>query len=228
MLDKDVTLQFKFNKRKCNITTNSKFGVYTTGEKKISEYPHSKCFRINPGNNTVSYHITNLSMNHSNIYWISSFDDLLSRNCSNRVKLIIKENNNTSVPPVTTDHKEPPSSGSSSFFSSHVVMLLVVTPVALFAAVLPFSICCLLRTRDQGDDEPQRLSNPTMQEVIEDYSSLPGPSVIYSVLDFPKRPPTVVEFDPNDTEYAHVSYPPDQRQDSHRPKSKPDSTWCHM
>lgn len=68
----------------------------------------------------------------------------------------------------------------------------------------------------------------SLQEVIEDYSSLPGPSVIYSVLDFPKRPPTVVEFDPNDTEYAHVSYPPDQRQDSHRPKSKPDSTWCHM
>ncbi|KAF6734406.1 hypothetical protein FQA47_010151 [Oryzias melastigma] len=69
---------------------------------------------------------------------------------------------------------------------------------------------------------------PAEQEVIEDYSTLPGPSVIYSVLDFPKRPPTVVEFDPNDTEYAHVSYTPDHRDAPHRAPCKPDSTWCQM
>ncbi|XP_036067420.1 uncharacterized protein LOC112150336 isoform X2 [Oryzias melastigma] len=224
MLGKDVTLQFIFNCSECNITKNRYFGVYTTGEHKISEYPHCKCLNIYPKNYTVLYNIKNLTMNHSKIYWISLFDDHKPPTLSNKVKLIIQEDNNTSVPPVTTHSTTPPSHGSSS----HVVILLVVTPVALFAVVLLFSICCLLRTRDRGDDSPQRLSNPTVQEVIEDYSTLPGPSVIYSVLDFPKRPPTVVEFDPNDTEYAHVSYTPDHRDAPHRAPCKPDSTWCQM
>lgn len=96
MLGKDVTLQFIFNCSECNITKNRYFGVYTTGEHKISEYPHCKCLNIYPKNYTVLYNIKNLTMNHSKIYWISLFNDHKLPKLSNKVKLIIQEDNNTS------------------------------------------------------------------------------------------------------------------------------------
>lgn len=40
--------------------------------------------------------------------------------------------------------------------------------------------------------------------------NVPEPSLIYSVLDFPKRASAVLEINPDDTEYAAVSYLPDK------------------
>lgn len=49
-----------------------------------------------------------------------------------------------------------------------------------------------------------------LQETIE-FNSTSPPSVIYSVLDFHKRPSAVLEMNPNDTEYAAVSYLSEKR-----------------
>ncbi|KAG7230670.1 hypothetical protein INR49_025387 [Caranx melampygus] len=164
ILGSNITLYFKFNDTV--LRHNSHFAVYTTGEKKIAYCSKENVcsggafYHIYPENMSVLYHITNLSRNHSQIYWISLFDSGPAKE-SNRVKLIVQEENRTS----TDKHQQP----------------------------------------------QQQNSNPTLQETIEDSSGVPPPTLVYSVLDFPKRPSAVMEMNPNDTEYAAVSYLPESR-----------------
>lgn len=48
-----------------------------------------------------------------------------------------------------------------------------------------------------------------IQETVEVSMNGPEPSLIYSVLDFPKRASAVLDMNTDDTEYAAVSYLPD-------------------
>ncbi|XP_041861164.1 uncharacterized protein LOC121652476 [Melanotaenia boesemani] len=219
ILGKNITLQFDFN---ANITDKSSFAVYTEGQNKISEYPNFKSsFKILP-NNSVLYHIRNLTLENSKVYWMCLFPEFTKHSGipiteSNKVKLIVQEDDSsTTVAPATTHDNlmTPSDNGSSSLFSSNTITFLVVTSAVLLTAILSFLICCLAKTKDQ-ETEPHRNSNPTVQETISSVEfsmNVPGPSLVYSVLDFPKRPPTVVEFNPSDTEYASVSYLPEKRQ----------------
>ncbi|KAM4549493.1 uncharacterized protein PAE49_017388 isoform 1-T2 [Odontesthes bonariensis] len=207
ILGNNITLEFTFN---VNITKDISFAVYKTGEKKISEYPRFRsCFKVFPKNASVFYHITKLTQNNSEVYWASLFDpDIGPAITSNKVQLIVQEEENTTTDPIPTKTTIPSDSGSSELIPT----ILVVTPVMLLAAVLLFLICCLVRTNDQQQEEPQRNSNPTVQESIEGSIHVPGPSLVYSVLDFPKRPPAVVESHPSETEYASVSYLPEKKR----------------
>ncbi|XP_072245385.1 uncharacterized protein [Leuresthes tenuis] len=207
ILGNNITLQFTFNVK---IPKNISLAVYKTGEKKISEYPQfRRCFEVFSKNSTVFYHITNLSWNNSEVYWASLFNSGAAI-VSNKVQLIVQEEDRVPTDPIPTIPTISPGSGSSKLISPDAVTILVVTPVMLLAAVLLFLICCLVKTKDQQEEEPQRNSNPTVQESIEDSIHVPRPSLVYSVLDFPKRPPAVVEFHPSETEYASVSYLPEK------------------
>ncbi|XP_042339791.1 uncharacterized protein LOC121941135 [Plectropomus leopardus] len=211
ILGTNITLQFKFN---VTVNKNSYFAFYTRNLK-IAEYngrSNSKRGDMNfyPNKTSVFCQITNLTRNHSGIYWATLLDSRPAQE-SNKVELIVREENrNSTVSPTLNDITINKDSGSPSFFSSHVVTVLVVSPVGLLAAVL----LCLsliwffLRTKDIQQPPPEQSSNPTVQETIEVSNSVPAPPLIYSILDFPKRPPAVVTFDPNDIEYADVSYLP--------------------
>ncbi|XP_039985146.1 uncharacterized protein LOC120791068 [Xiphias gladius] len=215
ILGSNITLQFRFNNT--TIHDDSHFAVYTTGQKKIDEYSKHKCFsgkgHLYPKNTSVLYHITNLKLNQSGTYWASLFMGSGLPKESDKVQLIVqKERRHSTVPPVSTTMPLIGGNGSSSVFSSHIITLLVVSPVVLLASVLPWLIWCLMRTKDK-QQQPQGKSNPIERDTAEEPSRVAPPSLVYSVLDFPKRPPTVLEINPNDTEYAAVSYLPEERRE---------------
>ncbi|XP_040896445.1 uncharacterized protein LOC121183439 isoform X2 [Toxotes jaculatrix] len=181
IIGSNITLHFIFNNTK--IDCRSHFVVYMSGYKKIAEYSNNpRCsgggVDIYPGNSSVQYHITNLTKNHSDIYWASLFMDTGIPPKSIKIKLIVQEENRRST--------------------------------VLLVAVLPWLIWCLVRTKDK--QQPQQNSNPTGQERVGESSCVSSPSLVYSVLDFPKRPPAVLEHSSNDTEYAAVSYLPENRR----------------
>ncbi|XP_035809638.2 uncharacterized protein LOC118471144 [Amphiprion ocellaris] len=210
ILGNNITLQFTFQ---VNFTNRSRVAAYIEVEKKISDNLMCKaCFDIYPVNSSVFYHIKNLNLNHSEIYYATVFMDKEPAKQSNRVQLIVQEQNMSTVPPMSTMVAVYPDSGSSSFYSFHIMTVLVVSPVVLLAALLPVLVYCLMKTKDKQQHQPQHSSNPTMQETFEVSSNMPASSLVYSVLDFPKRLPAVVEMDPSDTEYAAVSYLPETRR----------------
>ncbi|XP_068176587.1 uncharacterized protein [Antennarius striatus] len=55
---------------------------------------------------------------------------------------------------------------------------------------------------DKQQQPQQQISNPIVQET----ENVSSPTLVYSVLDFPKRTQVVLENNPRDTEYAAVSY----------------------
>ncbi|XP_069008989.1 uncharacterized protein [Embiotoca jacksoni] len=223
ILGNSITLQFIFN---VSIHNYHHLSIYITGETKIADYSSCKdCFEVHPENASVFYRITNLSLNNSQTYWAILFLHNSSRKMStittsNRVQLIVRvENKSTTVSPVPTTFTTTQGNGNHSLLSNDIVTVLVVLPVLLLAAVLPALLCCLMKTKDK-QLHPQPLpqsSNATLQETVEASNNVPAPSLIYSVLDFPKRAPAVVEMNPSDTEYAAVSYPSDNKRAECKP-----------
>ncbi|XP_078024987.1 uncharacterized protein LOC117253590 isoform X1 [Epinephelus lanceolatus] len=216
LMGNNITLQFKFN---VTVTKDNHLACYKEPQTKVAEYskqrsiPEDGDIIIYPKNTSVFCHITNLKLNHSGIYWASLLDSGLARE-SLRVQLIVQEKEHISntVSPKPNDITTNKDRGSPSFFSSHIVTVLVVSPVVLMAAVLPWLIWCLLRTKDTQQRQPEPSPNPTVQETIEATNTIPAPPLVYSVLDFPKRPSAVLEINPSDTEYAAVSYLPENQQ----------------
>ncbi|XP_028444147.1 uncharacterized protein LOC114562094 [Perca flavescens] len=212
ILGNSISLEFKFN---INVTGHLAF--YTNHTGKIAEYLQGKIsssegdFYVNPKNMSVFFHITNLKLNHSGIYWASMFMDsgpVIESN--NREQLIVREENRSStVPPKLNDTTTKKGSGSPSQI---VITVLVVSPVVLLAAALPLLIWCLVKTNDTQQPSSQQSSNPTVQETVDASYNVPAPPLVYSVLDFPKRPSAVLEINPSDTEYAAVNYLPEKRQ----------------
>ncbi|XP_008277614.1 uncharacterized protein LOC103355549 [Stegastes partitus] len=210
-LGDNITLSFTFPVK---FKKDSVFGLYTTGEQKIIDNKNCRsCFDIFPGNSSVFYHITNLSRNHSKTYWVSVILKTTLIENSDNVSLIVREQSRSTATPVPTEFTTPEGSGSSSINSFHIVSVLAVSPVVLLAAALPVLIYCFAKTRDKQQQQmPRHSSNPTVQEIVEPSSNVPAPSLVYSVLDFPKRLPAPVEMNPSDTEYAAVSYLPEMRR----------------
>ncbi|XP_071342098.1 uncharacterized protein [Trachinotus anak] len=179
-LGSNVTLKFRFNGTVLH--PDSHFAIYITGQRKIAElnnkvWSGEGVLDIYP-KNTVLYHITNLRLNHSEIYWASLFVSGFITE-SNKVQLIVQEENRSST--------------------------------VLLAATLLCLIWCLMRTKDKQRQPQQENSNPTVQETVQEANRVPPPSLVYSVLDFPKRPSAVLEMNLNDTEYAAVNYLPEKR-----------------
>lgn len=215
LMGNNITLQFKFN-----VTVTEKhLACYKEPQTKVAEYSKQRHFPedgdiiIYPNKTSVFCHITNLKLNHSGIYWASLLDSGLALE-SLRVQLTVeeKEHRNSTVSPKPNDITTNKDRGSPSFFSSHIVTVLVVSPVVLMAAVLPWLIWCLLRAKDTQQRQPEASPNPTVQETIEATNTVPARPLVYSVLDFPKRPSAVLEINPSDTEYAAVSYLPENQQ----------------
>lgn len=93
----NISLHFKFN---ANITDESNIAVYKClGEqRKISEYPIFKNeFKIYPEDSSIHFHITNLSLNHSETYWAILVINLSKIHSKNEVKLIVQEENLTTT-----------------------------------------------------------------------------------------------------------------------------------
>ncbi|XP_035504246.1 uncharacterized protein LOC118318572 [Scophthalmus maximus] len=212
ILGTNVTLHFTFDDTVIN--NNSHFAVYRPGMKKIAECSKNKgcsggvVLDIHQ-NSSVQYHITKLQQDHCGIYWASLFINSGPPKESNKVQVFVqKENSSNTVSPlqtnITTLTKD---SGSSSFSFYHIITILVVV---LLAAVLLLLIWCLVRDKDKEQPQQQN-SNPTVQGRVEGSYSAAPPSLIYSVLDFAQRPSAVLDIDPNDTEYANVSYLPEKR-----------------
>ncbi|KAK5606062.1 hypothetical protein CRENBAI_000925 [Crenichthys baileyi] len=218
VVGQNISLQFTFNS---SIRNDSRIAVYkcTDKEQKISEYPNYKnVFEIYPENSSIRFHLINLSLNHTEIYWATLFKNLKSKN-SEKVQLTVQEENrSTSVPPVLSTFTKTANSGTSSFFSSRVLTVIVVSPFLLLAALLSFLVICLVKAKDQTQERPQRASNPTIEETVEVSVNTAGPSLVYSVLDFSKRPPSALGVSQNDTEYATVSYLPEKKPRPHTNK----------
>nr|XP_043899423.1 uncharacterized protein LOC122780499 isoform X1 [Solea senegalensis] len=216
-LGSNVTLQFTFNDTV--VSNHSYFAIYITGLKKIAEY-NSKggigggVFDIYQ-NTSIRYHITRLKQNQSGIYWASLFLGSGLPKESNKVHLIVQsENRNNTDSPLPNNTRKIEERGSPGVFSFHIVTVLVVLSVVLLAAVLPLFTWCLMRAKDtQQQQQPQQNSNITVQqETVEEATSVSPPSLVYSVLDFPRRSPTPLHVDPYNTEYANVSYLPEKRR----------------
>lgn len=215
ILGNNITLEFILN---ATITKNSHIAVYRSGPHKIVECPSdSYCsesheYDVSRGTVSVFCHISNLKRNHSDIYWASLFIDLNPPKESDKVKLSVREDNRSSTDsPMPTYSTIPEHRGTSNLFVFYIVTVLVVLCVVLLAAVLSWLIWCLVRTKDKQQQQRQS-SYPTVQETVQASNIVPAPSVVYSILDFPKRPPAVLEMSPNDTEYAAVSYLPEQKR----------------
>ncbi|XP_012737867.2 uncharacterized protein LOC105939996 [Fundulus heteroclitus] len=218
IVDQNISLNFTFN---TTIRNNSSIAVYKciSKQQKISEYPHCKSeIEVYPEFSSVIFHLTNLSLNNTETYWATLFRNGKTET-SNKVELIVQEDNRrTSVPPVPSTFTQTTTSGSSSFLSSNVVTVIVVSPFLVLAAILPFLVICLAKPKGPTQEASQRTSNPPAQETLEVSVNSTGSSLVYSVLDFPKRPPSTVEFSPNNTEYASVSYLPEKKPRSHTNK----------
>ncbi|KAM8744628.1 uncharacterized protein AB9X84_016136 [Acanthopagrus schlegelii] len=226
ILGTSIWLQFKFN---VSITENSQLinvyeGKVPNGQQKVDEYNTEKVetkhrFEFGPDNYSIIWFLTNLTLNMSGCYWATVITDGTTE--SNKVKLIVREDNSSStVSPMPSD--SPATTGNSS--NTHFVTVLVVSPVVLLAAVLPCLIWCLVRTKDKQEPPslpPGHGSNSTVQETFDDSKNVPASSLVYSVLDFPKRPSAVLEINPSDTEYAAVSYITENRQFGHTDGCKP-------
>ncbi|XP_020512153.2 uncharacterized protein [Labrus bergylta] len=209
ILGSNITLQFTFN---ISITNNSHFAIYRNvppdSQKKIAEYTNGQSksgvhFNTYPQNNYVFCHIKNLSLSHGGPYWASFFMDSKGFPTeSEKVLLIVLEESNNSTGPTVQDDSLKIDGGNSNIMTS----VLVVSPVVLLAAVLTGLIWCLVRTKDKQEASTHQNSNPTIQETVDASIPVPPSSLVYSVLDFPKRTSTVLEINSSDTEYAAVSY----------------------
>ncbi|XP_062252310.1 uncharacterized protein LOC133961256 isoform X2 [Platichthys flesus] len=209
-LGSSVTFRFEFNDAVIN--ERSHLAVYKKDHKKIAEHLGHKgnlgggVFVFNQ-NHSVWYHIKKLKQNDSGFYWASLFVDSRTRN-SKEVQLCVQDGNRSvevSPQPINITN-----AGSPGPLSLHLIPVLLA-PVVLLAAALPLLIWFVVRTKEK-QQQPQQNSNSTVQETVAGSSTGPPPSLIYSVLDFAKRPPAALDTKPNDTEYAAVSYLTEKRR----------------
>ncbi|XP_039457472.1 uncharacterized protein LOC116320210 isoform X2 [Oreochromis aureus] len=128
ILGSNITLQFTFN---VSITENSQIGIYTTDEKKIDDFKSGKSsFDIYPQKNSVFYHITNLTLSHSNTYWASLLGVIPIK--SNEVQLFIEEKNTHST--ATETPAEPPQYNSNAIITV-IRVFAFITSLALVVGV---------------------------------------------------------------------------------------------
>ncbi|CAB1431235.1 unnamed protein product [Pleuronectes platessa] len=203
---------FRFRFNDAVIDESSHFAVYIEDDKKIAEHLGHKGNLGGGGfnfdqNHSVLYHIEKLKQNDSGIYWVSLFVDSRTTK-SNEVHLCVQDGNRSVA--VSPQLINTTNSGRPGPLSLHLVPVLLA-PVVLLAAALPLLIWCLVRTKEKQQQQQQN-SNSTVQETVAGSSTGPPPSLIYSVLDFAKRPPAALDTQPNDTEYAAVSYLTEKRR----------------
>ncbi|XP_041646927.1 uncharacterized protein LOC121512028 isoform X2 [Cheilinus undulatus] len=216
ILGKSITLQFTFN---ISVTDRDHFiintGVGHSNKLKVAEYINGKplttdSISTHPKNGHVICRITNLKKTHRGLYWASLFKRSIFIQ-SETVELIVREENNSSTAPTDAPAKDDilTTTDRGISRSPHIMMIvLVVSPVVLVAAALTWLIWSLIRAKDKKEQSPQQNSSPTIQETVEASNPVSAASVVYSVLDFPKRASAVVEINSSDTEYAAVSYHP--------------------
>ncbi|XP_074524839.1 uncharacterized protein LOC141789354 [Halichoeres trimaculatus] len=210
----NITLKFTFN---IGITNESHFAVYMGKDPekhvKIAEYKNGPIraskYVTYPKNGSVFCNLTNLMLNHSGYYQASLFwsGRLIE---SEKVRLIVHQEDTSTVTLKSEIPKEPEDSGSSSSSKMITTAVLVVSPVVL-VAMLIWLIWSVVKTKDKQEPLPHQNTAPTIQETVEAPSQVPAPSLIYSVLDFPKRASAVQEVNLSDTEYAAVSYLTEKR-----------------
>ncbi|KAK5907100.1 hypothetical protein CesoFtcFv8_004984 [Champsocephalus esox] len=143
------------------------------------------------------------------IYWASLYVDGIPKK-SIRKELDVRVENRSTVTPKPTNITLIEDSGSAGMSFSPFLAVLLVSSVVLLAAVLPLLIWCILKHKDKQPAPAQQSSNPTAQETVA--SIVPAPTLVYSVLDFPKRTSAVMEMNSSQTEYAAISYLPEKRQ----------------
>ncbi|CAJ1060831.1 uncharacterized protein LOC117825349 [Xyrichtys novacula] len=214
ILGANIMLQFTF---KVSVTNDSHFAVYVgegpKNEEKIAEYFKGRpngitCFPF-PKSYSAFCHFTNLTLNHSGYYWASLFSPSEGVPTeSEKVHLKVREENKSIT--VTTEQPDIPVQDSGSY-SQIISAVLLVSPGLIVAAALIWLIWCLVKNKDKQEQSPHQNSNPTIQETVEPPSQVPPSSLVYSVLDFPKRASAAVEMNSNDTEYAAVSYCTEKR-----------------
>lgn len=98
----NIDLQFKFN---VSITKNNQIIIVNkyidpNGQQKIDEYNPEKVktkhhFSFDPDNYTVFWHLTNLTLNQSGVYWATVITEGTTE--SDKVKLIVREENTSST-----------------------------------------------------------------------------------------------------------------------------------
>ncbi|XP_076008953.1 uncharacterized protein LOC143002638 isoform X2 [Genypterus blacodes] len=217
-LGENITLEFTFEK--VTLNNDSYFALYTNNTQKISECRQEKsCSQRHPcavdakhTKASVQYCITNLSLNHSKFYWASVSTNSGPMTESNKVRLIVREEERT-APPAPTVTTAAEVSESPSFFSFYVLIVLAALSAALFAGLLPVFIWSLKRAKEhkqQQQQQQQQSPSVTAQETPEASKNVCTPSLVYSVLDFPKRHQAGAEIQPAGTEYASISYLPEQ------------------
>ncbi|XP_053287069.1 uncharacterized protein LOC128448442 [Pleuronectes platessa] len=210
-LGSSFTFRFRFNDAVIN--ESSHFAVYIKDIKKIAEHLGHKGNLGGGGfnfdqNHSVLYHIEKLKQNDSGIYLATLFARDSIPKESNKVHLCVQDGNRSVE--VSPQLINTTNSGRPGPLSLHLVPVLLA-PVVLLAAALPLLIWCLVRTKEKQQQQQQN-SNSTVQETVAGSSTGPPPSLIYSVLDFAKRPPAALDTQPNDTEYAAVSYLTEKRR----------------
>lgn len=98
-LGNSITLEFTFSSH-VQVKTDSHIVVHqmVTAVQKVAEYTEdkrSKAFYVHPENNSVSWHITSVTLNDTGSYWASVVSNIASK--SNVVRVTIQEVTTTST-----------------------------------------------------------------------------------------------------------------------------------
>ncbi|XP_016897063.1 uncharacterized protein LOC103395684 isoform X1 [Cynoglossus semilaevis] len=210
-LGNNITLTFTFNETAINY--NSHFAVYLN-DRKIAEYTGHRRFMLGDvfdiyQNTSVRYHISKLYLNKSGSYRMTLFQDSTKlKESDNEVHLtVLRGNTSSTVGPLQENITTTTRSESSTFaLPTDMIFVLVISLFLLTVALFSLLIWCLVRVKArQQQYVPQQNSNTTTQDTINISNSPPQPPLVYSVLDFPKRP-AATSVNSDNTEYANISY----------------------
>ncbi|XP_020789077.2 uncharacterized protein LOC110168002 isoform X2 [Boleophthalmus pectinirostris] len=224
----NITLTFRFNSSYAHELTD--VGLYYGEHQKMAQCQASSCpsaFTVHNHNATVLYHLSNLTLEDSRVYYTALYTVKAPRPESNRVQLQVMEESQTTAPPPGTSSSSSPTSvsldkGLSQGLSSSVLTGAVLGPLLLLAGALFTVSWCILKSKELKEQIEDR-SIPTVHDRVPSVGACvtpgpsgsscvdpPGPSgssLIYSVLDFPQRPTRVLDVD-NNAQYATIRYLP--------------------
>ncbi|TNM87813.1 hypothetical protein fugu_006034 [Takifugu bimaculatus] len=208
-LGTNITLKFTFP-ADVSIQNNSHFVVHQNSkeQKKVAEYTQGNrgdVFEVHPENNSVLWHIIGVRLNDSGDYWAGLVNKGVIK--SNTVWVNVREAaTNCIVPPGQGNNSETEDMGEkweTGSGTAQIAAIAVVSTLVLMAAILPFLIWSLLGGKEKTEQPSHQFSNPEVQETPSTVS-VSAHSVVYSVLDFPKRASGVTDINFSDADYANV------------------------
>ncbi|KAM4629123.1 uncharacterized protein ACJ7VT_001502 [Polymixia lowei] len=207
----NINLLFTFTD--FNSTSVKSAGLYINEDKIKDCLVNASCddCAFNKTDVSVSYCIKNVTLNNNGIYSVYLFmvnGDYL-KHSDNKSLTVQKGNSNTVAPTAdpATASTQGASGNSSPAWPVALLVVLLGSTVLLAAVFFSWFIWGLMKNTDQQQQDT------TKAETVEASNTVPACSLVYSVLDFPRRPQEGAEASQprgerrlSDTEYTAVTF----------------------